>query len=73
MTLLLTITASTPRPVQLRFGQVPSADDLLRAIDAQISADDYFDDVNGLPAYRRHDPLFCPTDPRGTRAARHLK
>src|SRR5580704_2440753 len=52
--LLLTITASTPRPVQLRFGQVPSADDLRRAIDAQISADGYFDDVNGLPAYRRH-------------------
>jgi CO/xanthine dehydrogenase FAD-binding subunit len=52
--LLLTITASTPHPVQLRFGQVPSANDLRRAIDAQISADGYFDDVNGLPAYRRH-------------------
>ena len=52
--LLLTITASTPRPVQLRFGQVPSANDLRRAIDVQISADGYFDDVNGLPAYRRH-------------------
>jgi hypothetical protein len=52
--LLLTITASTPRPVQLRFGQVPSANDLRRAIDAQISPDGYFDDVNGLPAYRRH-------------------
>jgi CO/xanthine dehydrogenase FAD-binding subunit len=52
--LLLTITASTPHPVQLRFGQVPSAVELRRAIDAQIPTDGYFDDVNGLPAYRRH-------------------
>ena len=52
--LLITITAATPRPVQLRFGQVPSAVDLRRAIDAQIPADGYFDDVHGSPAYKRH-------------------
>jgi hypothetical protein len=40
--------------VQLRFGQVPSALELRRAIDERIPADGYFDDVNGLPAYRRH-------------------
>ena len=52
--LLLTITASTPRPVQLRFGQVPSAIDLRRAIDERIPADGYFDDVNGSSVYKRH-------------------
>lgn len=52
--LLLTITASTFRPVQLRFAAPPSAVDVRRAIDAAIPQDGYFDDVNGLPAYRRH-------------------
>jgi CO/xanthine dehydrogenase FAD-binding subunit len=52
--LLITITASTPRPVQLAFADVPTADELRRAIAAAIPDDAYFDDVNGLPAYRRH-------------------
>jgi CO/xanthine dehydrogenase FAD-binding subunit len=52
--LLLTITASTFTPVQLRFGPAPSAIEVRRAIDAAIPQDGYFDDVNGLPAYRRH-------------------
>jgi len=52
--LLLTITASTPRPVQLAFPGIPSADELHRAIAAAVPDDGYFDDVNGLPAYRRH-------------------
>jgi len=52
--LLLTITASTFTPVQLRFGPAPSATEVRRAIDAAIPQDGYFDDVNGLPAYRRH-------------------
>ena len=52
--LLITITAVTPRPVQLGFGQMPSAIDMRRAIDAKIPADGYFDDVHGSPAYKRH-------------------
>src|SRR5947208_11257970 len=36
---LLTITAATPRPVQLRFDHAPSAEDLRRTIDARIPAD----------------------------------
>ncbi|QJP14185.1 FAD-binding molybdopterin dehydrogenase [Starkeya sp. ORNL1] len=52
--LLLTITASTFRPVQLGFPKAPSAADVRRAIDAAIPQGGYFDDVNGLPAYRRH-------------------
>jgi CO/xanthine dehydrogenase FAD-binding subunit len=51
--LLLTITAATPRPVQVRFDRAPSAAELRHAIDAQILADGYFDDVHGSPAYRR--------------------
>jgi CO/xanthine dehydrogenase FAD-binding subunit len=52
--LLLTITASTPKPIQLAFGGIPTADELRRAIASAIPDDGYFDDVNGLPEYRRH-------------------
>jgi CO/xanthine dehydrogenase FAD-binding subunit len=52
--LLLTVTAATPRPVQLRFQQAPSGDALRRAIDERIPSDGYFDDVHGTPAYKRH-------------------
>jgi CO/xanthine dehydrogenase FAD-binding subunit len=55
--LLLTITASTPRPVQLRFQQMPSATELRRAIDARIPADSYFADVHGSADYKQH--LTC--------------
>jgi CO/xanthine dehydrogenase FAD-binding subunit len=48
--LLLTITAATPRPIQLRFAAIPTADELRAA----IPDDGYFDDVNGTPAYKRH-------------------
>lgn len=51
--LLLTITAATPRPVQISFDRAPSASELRDAIDANIPADGYFDDVHGSPAYRR--------------------
>ncbi len=51
---LLTITASTPRPVQLRFARTPSAEDLHRAIDERLPADSYFADVHGSAAYKRH-------------------
>jgi CO/xanthine dehydrogenase FAD-binding subunit len=52
--LLVTITAVTPRPVQLSFGQIPSAIDMRRSIDAKIPAEGYFDDVHGSPVYKRH-------------------
>jgi CO/xanthine dehydrogenase FAD-binding subunit len=52
--LLLTITATTPRPVQISFATVPTADALRRAIDERIPADGYFDDVHGSAAYKRH-------------------
>ena len=51
---LLTVTAATARPVQLRFERPPSADGLRLALDAGIPDSMYFDDVHGSPAYRRH-------------------
>ena len=56
--LLLTITAATPRPVQLRFKRVPSAEDMRREIDARIPADAYFNDVHGSTVYKRHLTYF---------------
>jgi CO/xanthine dehydrogenase FAD-binding subunit len=52
--LLLTITAATPRPMQLRFDEIPSAEALRDAIDTRIPADGYFADVHGSDAYKRH-------------------
>jgi CO/xanthine dehydrogenase FAD-binding subunit len=51
--LLITITAATPRPIQLRFKQPPSATELRRMVDERIPADAYFDDVHGSAAYKR--------------------
>jgi len=52
--LLLTITAATPHPVQLRFERAPSAEALRRAIDQALPPDGYFDDVHGSAPYKRH-------------------
>lgn len=51
---LLTITASTPRPIQLGFKQIPSAVALRRAIETRIPHDGYFNDVHGSASYKRH-------------------
>lgn len=52
--LLLTITAATPRPVQLRFDRIPTSRELRSAIDECIPSDGFFDDVHGSAAYKRH-------------------
>jgi CO/xanthine dehydrogenase FAD-binding subunit len=52
--MLLTITAATPRPVQLRFAAIPSAAELRGAIEAKIPHDGYFNDVHGAADYKRH-------------------
>jgi hypothetical protein len=52
--LLITITAATPRPVQLRFKRAPSSTELRRTLDERIPADGYFNDVHGSAAYKRH-------------------
>jgi CO/xanthine dehydrogenase FAD-binding subunit len=47
---VITVTAATARPVQLRFAGVPAAGDLLAAIDA--ARPPWHDDVYGSPAWR---------------------
>ncbi|MEZ4565103.1 MAG: FAD binding domain-containing protein [Thermomicrobiales bacterium] len=54
---VLTISASTPRPVQLSFPQAPTAAELRAAINDAIPDDAWFDDVHGSPAYRQHMSL----------------
>jgi CO/xanthine dehydrogenase FAD-binding subunit len=51
---LLTITAATVLPVQLRFERMPDADELQHAIDDAVPFSLYLDDVHGSPAHRRH-------------------
>lgn len=55
--LVLTVTAATKRPVQLRFdapsGAGTSAAALVEALDAAIPAELYHDDIHGLPAWRK--------------------
>jgi CO/xanthine dehydrogenase FAD-binding subunit len=52
--LVLTVTAATVKPVQLRFDCVPSSRDLREMLDAVIPDEDYFDDVHGSAPYKRH-------------------
>lgn len=47
---VFTITAGTPRPVQLRFDDLPSTTALAGAVDA---IDDWYDDPHGAPDWRR--------------------
>ena len=51
---LLTVTASTLRPVQLRFENVPAAETLRGALDHAAPFELYLDDVHGSPGHRQH-------------------
>jgi CO/xanthine dehydrogenase FAD-binding subunit len=51
---VLTITAATLRPIQLRFEDVPGAAQLNRAIDDAVPVGMYLDDAHGSPAHRKH-------------------
>ncbi len=51
---LLTVTAATPRPIQLRFTAFPTTDELRHALDRRLPLDAYFQDVHGSAAYRQH-------------------
>jgi CO/xanthine dehydrogenase FAD-binding subunit len=52
--LLLTVTAATVKPFQLRFDRVPDDRTLREAIFAAIPEADYFEDVHGSAVYKRH-------------------
>lgn len=51
--LVLTVTAATKRPVQLRFAGHPTAGELRSALVEAIPAELYHDDVHGHPDWRR--------------------
>ncbi len=51
---ILTITASTLRPIQLRFEKVPSATEVKAAIDKAAPIEMYLSDTHGSPAHRQH-------------------
>jgi CO/xanthine dehydrogenase FAD-binding subunit len=49
---VITLTASLPRPAQLRFDRSPTAEELREALDE--ARFEYYDDVHGDPAWREH-------------------
>jgi CO/xanthine dehydrogenase FAD-binding subunit len=49
---VITLTASVPRPVQLRFEAPPTAKQLVQAFDT--AGLDYYDDPHGDPVWREH-------------------
>ena len=55
--LLLTVTASTKRPMRVLFAKIPEADELREALRISISDDLYHDDVHGKPDWRKHMTL----------------
>ncbi|WP_256104518.1 xanthine dehydrogenase family protein subunit M [Streptomyces sp. ODS05-4] len=52
--LAVTVTAATVRPVRLWFPLPPDAAGLRRALAAGTCGADWFDDIHGLPEWRRH-------------------
>src|SRR5437667_379420 len=54
---LVTVTASTRRPVRLSFAKMPTADELREAILLRITDDRYHDDVHGKAEWRKHMTL----------------
>jgi CO/xanthine dehydrogenase FAD-binding subunit len=51
---VLTVTAATWRPYQLRFARVPAAETLQTALTNGIPDTAYVSDVHGSPGWRRH-------------------
>jgi CO/xanthine dehydrogenase FAD-binding subunit len=61
----LTITASTPRPVRLAFAALPSGAAMRQRIEETIAENQYYDDMHGAPAWRRHMTLYLAEEIRG--------
>jgi CO/xanthine dehydrogenase FAD-binding subunit len=62
---LVTITASTARPVRLSFTSIPQAAELRATILHRISDDLYHTDVHGKPLWRKHMTLRLAEEIRG--------
>ncbi|WP_433854808.1 FAD binding domain-containing protein [Streptomyces kronopolitis] len=55
--LAVTLTAATVRPVRRWFPLPPSAAELRATLDRAVGARDWYDDLHGLPVWRRHMAL----------------
>jgi CO/xanthine dehydrogenase FAD-binding subunit len=66
----LTVTASTPRPMQLALPDLPSAAVLGETIEQSIPQSLYYGDVHGKPAWRRHITLHFAEEIRRELAGR---
>jgi CO/xanthine dehydrogenase FAD-binding subunit len=62
---VLTITASTPRPVRFSFSGMPSTATLREILAAELPLERYYGDVHGAPAWRRHVTLEFAEEIRG--------
>jgi CO/xanthine dehydrogenase FAD-binding subunit len=63
--LALTVTASTIRPVQLWFAEMPDAGALREALLHRIPDGIYHNDIHGKPAWRKHMTLRLAEEIRG--------
>ncbi|MER5884610.1 FAD binding domain-containing protein [Streptomyces sp. NPDC001941] len=55
--LAVTVSAATVRPLRFWFPLPPGERELRRVVDAGVAADEWFDDIHGLPQWRRHMAL----------------
>jgi len=60
----LTVTAATPRPIRLAFANVPASGTLREKLESEIPQSNYYDDIHGSPAWRRHMTLQYAEDIR---------
>jgi CO/xanthine dehydrogenase FAD-binding subunit len=68
-TFTLTVTAATPRPVQITFPEIPDAPALRARLNEEIPDAGYFDDVHGTPDYRKHMTHYLAEQIRAELAA----
>jgi CO/xanthine dehydrogenase FAD-binding subunit len=64
-TFMLTVSASTKRPIRLSFDQVPDARSLRERLRETIPDSMYHDDVHGAPDYRKHLTYHFAEEIRG--------
>ncbi len=57
-TFMLTVSASTERPLRIEFPRIPDSGELRQRLYNTIPDSVYFDDVHGAPAYRKHITLY---------------
>ncbi|MFH7598425.1 FAD binding domain-containing protein [Streptomyces racemochromogenes] len=56
--LAVTVSAATSRPFRFWFALPPTAAELRAAIDGAVRPEEWFDDIHGLPEWRRHMALL---------------